>query len=85
MRRDNCPLVANLINTCLHKILVDRFVECTYISNFVKHVHLQCILNERNPILSIRQRGTWDSPLNVSKLMYIKVPEKIAVLMYVCT
>lgn len=24
VRRDNCPLVANLISTCLHKILVDR-------------------------------------------------------------
>lgn len=24
VRRDNCPLVANLINTCLQKILIDR-------------------------------------------------------------
>lgn len=24
VRRDNCPLVANLINTCLEKILIDR-------------------------------------------------------------
>lgn len=26
VRRDNCLLVANLINTCLHKILIDRCV-----------------------------------------------------------
>jgi len=25
VRRDNCPLVANLINTCLHKLLIDRW------------------------------------------------------------
>lgn len=25
VRRDNCPLVANLINTCLQKILIDRY------------------------------------------------------------
>lgn len=25
VRRDNSPLVANLINTCLQKILVDRY------------------------------------------------------------
>lgn len=24
VRRDNCPLVANLVSTCLHKILVER-------------------------------------------------------------
>ena len=24
VRRDNCPLVANLINTCLQKLLIDR-------------------------------------------------------------
>ena len=24
VRRDNCPLVANLVNTCLKKILIDR-------------------------------------------------------------
>ena len=24
VRRDNCPLVVNLINTCLHKLLIDR-------------------------------------------------------------
>jgi len=24
VRRDNCMLVANLISTCLHKILIDR-------------------------------------------------------------
>lgn len=24
VRRDNCPLVANLINSCLQKILIDR-------------------------------------------------------------
>lgn len=26
VRRDNCPLVANLINTCLQKILIDRYM-----------------------------------------------------------
>lgn len=26
VRRDNCPLVANLINTCLQKLLIDRSV-----------------------------------------------------------
>lgn len=25
VRRDNCPLVANLINTCLQRILIDRY------------------------------------------------------------
>lgn len=25
VRRDNCPLVANLINTCLQKILMERY------------------------------------------------------------
>lgn len=25
VRRDNCPLVANLISTCLQKILIDRY------------------------------------------------------------
>lgn len=24
VRRDNCPLVANMMNTCLQKILIDR-------------------------------------------------------------
>ena len=24
MRRDNCPLVANVLGTCLEKLLVDR-------------------------------------------------------------
>jgi len=24
VRRDNCPLVKNVINTCLHKILIER-------------------------------------------------------------
>lgn len=28
VRRDNSPLVANLINTCLQKILVDRHAHC---------------------------------------------------------
>jgi len=28
VRRDNCPLVANLINTCLQMILIDRLVCC---------------------------------------------------------
>lgn len=26
VRRDNCPLVANLINTCLQRILIDRYI-----------------------------------------------------------
>jgi DNA polymerase delta subunit 1 len=26
VRRDNCPLVVTLINTCLHKLLIDRDV-----------------------------------------------------------
>ena len=26
VRRDNCPLVANLINTCLQNILIDRYI-----------------------------------------------------------
>lgn len=29
VRRDNCPLVANLINTCLQKILIDRYARLT--------------------------------------------------------
>lgn len=24
VRRDNCPLVRNVVNTCLHKMLIDR-------------------------------------------------------------
>lgn len=28
VRRDNCPLVANLINTCLQNILIDRYKHC---------------------------------------------------------
>ena len=31
VRRDNCPLVANLVNTCLRKILIDRCV-CVCVS-----------------------------------------------------
>lgn len=27
VRRDNCPLVVNLINTCLHKLLIERNVD----------------------------------------------------------
>lgn len=27
VRRDNCPLVVSLINTCLHKLLIERNVE----------------------------------------------------------
>ncbi len=37
VRRDNSPLVANLINNCLQKILIDRFVNL-----FVKCSTLQC-------------------------------------------
>lgn len=29
VRRDNCQLVANLINTCLQKILIDRYTRLT--------------------------------------------------------
>lgn len=38
VRRDNCPLVANLINTCLQKILIDRYTH-THI-----HIHNMCLM-----------------------------------------
>lgn len=34
VRRDNCPLVANLINTCLQKILIDRYTRLRLCSEF---------------------------------------------------
>ena len=27
VRRDNCPLVANVMNTCLNKLLIERYDE----------------------------------------------------------
>lgn len=27
VRRDNCPLVANVMNTCLNKLLIERYAE----------------------------------------------------------
>ena len=35
VRRDNSPLVANLINTCLQKILINRSVEKLYKSRIL--------------------------------------------------
>lgn len=35
VRRDNCQLVANLINTCLQKILMERYVLCTHKTKLV--------------------------------------------------
>src|SRR6218665_491607 len=35
VRRDNCPLVANLINTCLQMILINRYKECYGFLHFI--------------------------------------------------
>lgn len=39
VRRDNCPLVANMMNTCLQKLLIDRY-KVFRIKLFYKEVYL---------------------------------------------
>lgn len=61
MRRDNCRLVSNVIQTCLNKLLIDRDVEgvqlyvsfCDFFSFF-----FLCILRMTRHVLA-RPRPFW--------------------------
>lgn len=62
VRRDNCPLVVTLINTCLHKLLIERNVDGAV--EFAKKVRNGKAVWEENDENTKEQRSTISPLLN---------------------
>ncbi|XP_011404748.1 PREDICTED: DNA polymerase delta catalytic subunit-like [Amphimedon queenslandica] len=78
VRRDNCPLVANLLNTCLHKILIERapFEALEYAKGTISDLLCNRI-DISQLVISKELTRTSTSKEYVNKLAHVELAEKM--------